>query len=370
MNITVLTSSRADYGIYLPLLKKLQADPFFNLKIFIFGTHMSVFHGLTKNQIKEDGFEISREIESLILGDSAEAISSAMGLTMLKFASVWAQEQNEVDLIFCLGDRYEMFGAVMASVPFNIPVAHIHGGETTIGAIDNIFRHALTLASKLHFATTQHHAGRIKELTGQENNIYNVGSLSLDNLNNIDFYSIGEFKTKFGVDMSIPTILVTYHPETVDLRNNLNSLNEVIAALDTLDEQILITMPNADTQGNEVRTVLLRFAARKKNVVTVESLGTKGYFSAMHYSKFLLGNSSSGIIEAASFRKYVINIGDRQKGREAGRNVIHCAAQKDNILNVIRQINELPDYDGFNIYGRGNASEKIARILKEINLQN
>ena len=154
MNIAVLTSSRADYGIYLPLLKKLQSDPFFNLKIFVFGTHMSVFHGLTKNQIKEDGFEISREIESLVLGDSAEAISSAMGLTMLKFASVWAQEQNETDLIFCLGDRYEMFGAVMACVPFNIPVAHIHGGETTIGAIDNIFRHSLSLASKLHFVTT------------------------------------------------------------------------------------------------------------------------------------------------------------------------------------------------------------------------
>jgi GDP/UDP-N,N'-diacetylbacillosamine 2-epimerase (hydrolysing) len=288
---------------------------------------------------------------------------------MLKFASVWAQEQNETDLIFCLGDRYEMFGAVMACVPFNIPVAHIHGGETTIGAIDNIFRHSLSLASKLHFVTTQHHAERIKELTGKENNIYNIGSLSLDNLNDFDFYSIAEFKAMFGVDLSIPTALVTYHPETVDLRNNLYSLNEVIAALDTLDEQILITMPNADTQGNEVRTVLLQFAARKKNVVTVESLGTKGYFSAMHYSKFLLGNSSSGIIEAASFRKYVINIGDRQKGREAGPNIIHCQAQQEQITAAIQKISALPEYDGFNIYGRGNASGEIVKVLKQIDLQ-
>ena len=369
MNVAVLTSSRADYGIYLPLLKKLRSDPFFSLKIVAFGTHLSTFHGLTKNQIREDGFEIYREIESLVLGDSAEAISSAMGLTHLKFSSFWAQEQKQVDIIFCLGDRYEMFGAVMASIPFNIPVAHIHGGETTIGAIDNIFRHSLTIASKFHFATTQHHADRIKELTGQESNIYNIGSLSLDNLNDLELYSIADFSARFGADLSIPTVLVTYHPETVDLSNNLNSLNEVIAALDSLEEQVLITMPNADTQGNDVRTILLRFADRKKNVVTVESLGTKGYFSAMYHSKFLLGNSSSGIIEAASFKKYVINIGDRQKGRECGPNIIHCHAQQEQIIAAIQKIKELPEYNGFNIYGRGNASEDVIKVLKQINLQ-
>jgi GDP/UDP-N,N'-diacetylbacillosamine 2-epimerase (hydrolysing) len=220
MNIAVLTSSRADYGIYLPLLKKLRSDPYFSLKLIVFGTHVSSFYGLTKEQIVEDGFDIYREVESLVLGDSPEAISSAMGLTLMKFSSLWAKEKSQVDLILCLGDRYEMFAAVMAAVPFNIPIAHIHGGETTTGAIDNTFRHALTLSATYHFASNQVHAGRIAQLKGEDRNIHNVGALSLDNLKEIELFTTTEFLARFGVDLTIPTVLVTYHPETVALEKN------------------------------------------------------------------------------------------------------------------------------------------------------
>jgi GDP/UDP-N,N'-diacetylbacillosamine 2-epimerase (hydrolysing) len=365
MRVALLTSSRADYGIYLPLLKKLAADPFFELKIIAFGTHLSHFHGYTLKQIQQDGFEVYKTVESLVLGDSPEAISSAIGLTQLKFASIWAEEKDKLDLIISLGDRYEMFAAVMAAIPFNIPVAHLHGGETTLGAIDNTFRHAITLASQLHFTSTETHAARVKELTGQTGKVYNVGALSLDNMQDMQLLSQEKFRKKFGIDISIPSVLVTFHPETVSFEANLQYTDELIAALKELDHQIIITMPNADTMGSAIRQKLLAFAEQDPKVKTVESFGTLGYFSCMQHCSFLIGNTSSGIIEAASFGKYVINVGDRQLGREGSANVFHCPVEKNAILEVARKIESLPAFTGENIYGAGNSATKIIAALKQ-----
>ncbi len=168
MNILVLTSSRADYGIYLPLLKRLKSDNFFNLKIVAFGTHLSQQHGYTINQINKDGFELAYKVETVLEGDSPEIIVKSMALTVDKFATLWRKEKFSIDLILCLGDRYEMFAAVSASVPFNIPVAHLHGGETTLGAIDNSFRHSITAMSKIHFASTENHAQRIENAASKK----------------------------------------------------------------------------------------------------------------------------------------------------------------------------------------------------------
>ena len=365
MRVAVLTSSRADYGIYLPLLKKLATDPAFELKIIAFGTHLSHFHGYTLKEIQQDGFEVYKTVESLVLGDSPEAIGSAIGLTQLKFASVWAAEKENLDLIFALGDRYEMFAAVMAAIPFNIPVAHIHGGETTLGAIDNTFRHAITLASQWHFTSTQTHAVRVKELTGKTEKVYNVGALSLDNMQDMQLLSKEQFQEKFGIDISMSSVLVTFHPETVSFEANLKYTDELIAALKELNYQIIITMPNADTMGAAIRQKLMAFAALNPNVKTVESFGTLGYFSCMQHCSFLIGNTSSGIIEAASFGKYVINVGDRQLGREGSANVFHCPVQKDAILAVVYKIEELPAFTGENIYGAGNSANKIIAALKQ-----
>lgn len=364
MRIAVLTSSRADYGIYLPLLKKLKKDSFFELKIIVFGTHLSEKFGNTIEQIRADGFEPAYQIETLPKGDSPEMISRAMGETVSKFSALWEKEKSNIDLILCLGDRYEMFAAVSASVPFNIPVAHLHGGETTTGAIDDAFRHSITSMASVHFTSTEKHAKRVVEIKGSDIGVHNVGALSLDNVNEMKILSTKEFKEKYNVDLDRP-VLVTFHPETINYERNKVYAKELTEALKKVEGQILITMPNADTMGNVVRNELLCFAKENKNVVTVESLGTQGYFSAIHHCLCMIGNSSSGIIEAASFGKYVVNLGKRQEGRDRGKNVIDCEINKNEIISSINKIKTFPVLDKTNIYGDGKSADRIITILKK-----
>lgn len=366
--IAILTSSRADYGIYLPLLKVLKEDPYFDLKIIAFGTHLSPFHGYTINQIFNDGFEVTWQIESMPVGDSPNAISTAMALTSLKFADFWKDHQYDFDLVFCLGDRYEMFAAVTAGIPFKIPFAHIHGGEKTLGAIDNIFRHAITLASKYHFVSCKEHGERVAELTELKDNIFDIGALSLDNLNSLTLLSKEDFLNLFGVDLKKPTILVTIHPETVTPEMNWIYVNELSETLLYLKKyQVIVTLPNADISGTIIRNRLLKLQVESDNrIFCFENLGSKGYFSAMNYCSFLLGNTSSGIIEAASFGKWVINLGDRQKGRKQSQNIYNMPFNKDRILEGVEKIENTPDYKGENIYYKGNAAHTICSVLKNI----
>lgn len=365
MRIAILTSSRADYGIYLPLLKKLQSDNFFELKIIAFGTHLSKFHGYTVKKIEQDGFEVSEKLETLILGDSETAISNAIGNTISRFAPLWERIKNQIDLVFALGDRYEMFAAVASSVPFNIKIAHLHGGETTLGAIDNKFRHAITLMSSVHFVATKQYSEKIKELTGQQAHIYTVGALSLDNLESLQLLTLSTFKEQFKIDLSIPTILSTFHPETVFVEKN-----EIYSKIlvDTFEElsneyQIVITMPNADTMGSIIRNHFLELSQRNMKVICIENFGSLGYFSCIKHCSFLLGNTSSGIIEAASLGKFVINLGDRQKGRARSRNVIDVEVDKLKILEAVKCL-ENRDYMEGNIYKVDNSSNKIIFSLK------
>ncbi len=367
MRLTLLTSSRADYGIYLPLLRQLQKDPFFEIAIIAFGTHLSSVHGYTLNQILADGFTVAHTIESLVLDDSPEAIATSMGLTTLKFAKLWAGLQDKTDLVVCLGDRFEMFAAVSASIPFNIRIAHFYGGETTLGAIDNKFRHAITQMAKYHFTATTQYADKVAQMTGSPQHIYTVGSLSLDSLQTMILLNADEFLHRYGIDMRIPTVLVTFHPETVSATQNEVYTDELINALSSIDQQIVITMPNADTMGNMVRNQLSAFAQQHpKRVYIVENFGTLGYFSCMELCSFLLGNTSSGIIEAASFGKYVINIGNRQQGRACSDNVLQVPIIASEILTAMAHISELPPFKGENIYRQTNVSEKVAGILKTL----
>lgn len=366
--IALLTSSRADYGIYRPLLKRLQQDSYFDVSIVAFGTHTSKLHGYTIQEIQQDGFEIAHHIEHIIAGDSPETIATAMGLAQIKFSHIWANLKENLNLIICLGDRYEMYAAVLASVPFQIPVAHLHGGETTLGAIDNIFRHALTLSSTYHFASTENHAQKITALLGTTQNVYNVGSLSLDNLHILDLLSLEEFEAKFRINLYLPTILFTFHPETVAYQANEQYAQTLVEVLHEtlLAYQVVITLPNADTMGNAIRQILLTFGENNPRVFVVESFGTLGYFSCMKYCSFLLGNSSSGIIEAASFGKYVLNVGKRQEGRYAGANVLHLPIEKKALLDAISTLPTLPALPAQNIYGDGKTAPKIIDILRKI----
>ena len=367
IRVGVLTSSRADFGIYLPLLKALQKEEAFHLELIVFGTHLSKFHGYTVEQIEREGFKIAKRIESLLLGDTPSAIASAYGLTALKFAEYWQENEQSFDVVFALGDRFEMAAAVAASIPFGIKIAHLHGGETTLGAIDNIYRHSISLARQLHFVAAEPFAKRLNQLLDDEKaSIYNVGSLSLENLKNIDFLSVEAFKNKWQIDLNIKTILVTVHPETVAYQKNLAYCEATIKALEQLanEFQIVITMPNADTAGMVFREAFETLAKKQQSIKIIENFGTQSYFTCMKYAKLLVGNTSSGIVEAASFQKYVLNLGDRQKDRLCGENVIHVPFNHDLIVkNTLEYATK--EYNGENIYFKSNPSEIIIQILKK-----
>ena len=366
MRVGILTSSRADFGIYRPLLKQLLANSNFDLKIIAFGTHLSIFHGNTIDEILKEGFEVNYTVDSLLVSDTNESISSTIGLTIIKFSSFWEYNHSQFDIVFCLGDRFEMLAAVISGVPFGIKFAHIHGGEKTLGAIDNVFRHTITHSSFIHFASTEVYKNRIVQILDEPKRVYNTGALSLENINLIQLLSVDEFKLKWKIDLSKPTILFTFHPETVNSEKNNFYIKEIIDTVLSLNKfQFLITMPNADTYGNRIRMQFESKFQSCKNIYLVENLGTQSYFTAMKYSKILLGNTSSGIIEAASFNKHVINIGNRQAGRAVSSNIINIEIKKESIIDAVNKTISLGDYKGSNIYYNENktASSIIIQAL-------
>lgn len=365
MRVTVLTSSRADYSIYFPLLKNLKSDSFFDLKIIAFGTHLSDIYGYTINKIKEDGFVVIGAKDTMPDGDLPIDISNSIGKCIKVFAEIW--EKDDSDLIIVLGDRYEMFAACTASIPFGKTIAHIHGGEITLGAIDDVFRHAITLMSTYHFVTTDTYKNKVIDLIGNSENVFNVGALSIDNLAELELLDLNAFKEKFAIDLSIPSILITFHPETVDFERNETFCYELINALDeTKDYQFVITMPNADTMGARIREMLLEFVSRNNSAIAVESFGTIGYLSCMKHCSFMLGNTSSGFVEASFFPKFVINIGNRQDGRIITENIRNCKIEKNAIRGLINEFPKITLPDNISVYGDGNTSNRILSIIKNI----
>ena len=365
MKTGILTSSRADYGIYLPLLKKLKADDFFQLEIIAFGTHLSKTHGYTLNNIKSDGYATIHEITSLENDDSQKGISISYGNTVLKFADFW--QENNFDLVFCLGDRFEMSAAVQASIPYGVKLAHIHGGETTLGAIDNVYRHQISLASKLHFVSTINYKNKVEALTGTSANIYDVGALSLDSISDFQRINKMSFLESFHIKNEAYA-LVTFHPETIDVESNKVYVKHMIEALTALSEtlNIVITMPNADTLGSIYRKQLHHLKLKiPHKIVLVENFGKSNYFSAMYYAKIMIGNTSSGIIEAATFKKYVVNVGSRQKGRDHGENVFNVDFDSAEIVRKTKQLLNLPNYCEGNMYYKAATSDSIIQTLKQ-----
>jgi GDP/UDP-N,N'-diacetylbacillosamine 2-epimerase (hydrolysing) len=364
IKVGVLTSSRADYGIYQPLLRQLHADPFFEIEVIAFGTHLIEKYGRTVDAIYQDGFNILEVANTMSQGDSPADISLAMAATMKAFSDFF--KRHNYQLLFALGDRYEMFSAVAASVPFNIPIAHIHGGETTLGAIDNAFRHSITCLSKLHFTSTEIYRKRVVEITGNSGYVYNVGALSIDNLKQLRLPEVSEFKEKYDIDLSKPTILFTFHPETVAYEKNKTYIFEVVNALKKLSHyQIIVTMPNADTMGLMIRDELIKAAAEMPNIIIVETFGSTGYLSAMKHCSFMLGNTSSGFVEAAYFSKPVINLGERQRGRIITPNIFTIPIKTDAIIEAVKCTEKLNRIEVKPLYGNGDTAARIVEILKD-----
>ncbi len=364
IKIGILTSTRADFGIYQPLLEKLFFDQFFESELIVFGTHLSKNHGYTIDEIRNAKFPIKHQLGTLPKGDTAHDISKTMAHVQDIFADFW--KKNKFDLVFALGDRYEMFAAVVASSPFNVKIAHIHAGETTLGAIDNAYRHSISLMSEYLFVSTEEYKKRAIEITQKPNNVFDVGALSIENLENVKLFTKEEFLRQFHIDLNKPTILSTFHPETVEFERNKKYINELLSSFDILakDYQIVITMPNADTKGLMIRKEIEDFAKNNKRIILVESFGMKGYLSCMKHAAFLIGNTSSGFVEAAFFPKWVINIGDRQKGRIITKNIFSTPANKQKILEKVKLIENKKVPNNCNIYGKGDTSSKIINILK------
>lgn len=370
MRVLLITTSRADYGIYASLLRALAGDPDTELGLVVGGTHLSREHGYTVEAIERDGYEIVARVPTVPNEDSAAGVAAMIGEATTSFAEVWNRERYNTDWVIALGDRYEMFSAVAATVPFNLPVVHLHGGETSLGAIDDKFRHAITAMSSLHFTSTEVYADRVRNIIGKNEGVFHVGAPALDGLEEMKLYTVAELQEIFGTDFSKPTILVTFHPETVAVEKNESYAQDLCEALDTLASkyQIMITLPNADTLGSLLRNRFTDLAKNNPAVTTIESFGKKGYFSAMLHCAFLLGNTSSGLIEAPSFHKYALNLGARQEGRMRSGNVFDVVPQRDAILAAVAAVEAKGyAYTGNNIYrGSATAADIILEKMKQL----
>lgn len=366
IKIGILTSSRADYGIYQPLLKKMAANQNIDLHILAFGMHLQSKFGLTIKEIVKDNFGTTHKIEGMPVGDSLLDIATGYGKVVEAFAQFWSA--HKFDVILALGDRFEMSAAVQASIPFEVKIAHLHGGETTLGATDNIYRHQITLASDIHFVAADAFKARVAQLKDSEENIYNVGALSLDGLEKLALPTWEDVREKFNIPNK-PFVLVTVHPETISSANNKQFAAEMKHAFAQLckDIHLVITMTNADAMGSFYREEILNVKEENPNQITlVESFGKLNYFAAMVACQYMLGNTSSGIIEAASFKKYVVNIGDRQKGRLQSNNLLNVPFEAKEILEASKLALEKGEYQGNNRYSKQNSANQIIQVLENV----
>ncbi|MDB4124765.1 UDP-N-acetylglucosamine 2-epimerase [Schleiferiaceae bacterium] len=365
MKIGVLTSSRADYGIYLPLLDKLKFDQRFQLEIIAFGMHLQNSQGNTIGQVIEDGYQVVHKVGEMPESDGVIDISKGYGNMVVSFAEFWSQ--NKFDIVFALGDRWEMSAAVQASIPFEVKIGHIHGGETTLGATDNIYRHQITLASTYHFTAAEVFSERVISILGSSANVHTVGSISLENIDKLNLPSWDSVKEWLDIPFD-NFILVTFHPESVGASMNKYYASVISEVLKTLvkEHNILVTKANSDAMGSLFNDCFQELQKEyPKKIKLVSALGKLNYFKAMDTCDFMLGNTSSGIIEAASFGKYVINVGDRQKGRLRNENVKDVQFESDVILMATKHVAERKHYCGENKYIRIATSNRIIKIIAQ-----
>lgn len=371
--ICVVTGTRAEYGLLYWLMKGIQGDNGLELQIIATGAHLSPEFGLTYTEIEKD-FTIDKKIEILLSGDSPIAISKSMGLAQISFAESF--DELKPDIVVVLGDRYEIFGVASTATVARIPLVHIHGGETTEGAFDEAFRHSITKMSHLHFTAAEEYRQRVIQLGEDPSRVFNVGAIGIDNIKNISLLSKENFENSIGFKLNKKNILVTFHPVTLENSTATAQFGELLSAIDEMEDMnIIFTKANADTDGRIINKMCDEYVAKNSHkAVVFASLGQLRYLSALQYVDAVVGNSSSGLIEAPSFKIGTINIGDRQKGRIRASSVIDCEPRQDSIGSAFVKLYS----DEFqtslksvqNPYGDGMVSQKIIEVLKKVELSN
>jgi GDP/UDP-N,N'-diacetylbacillosamine 2-epimerase (hydrolysing) len=364
--VGVVTVARSDYGIYFPVLRLLQGDDQVDLRLVAAAAHLDPKYGNTIQEIERDGFPIAARVPMAMRGDSREDVAAAIGAGVQEFAVAYSDIQP--DILLLLGDRYEMFAAAIAALFSKIPIAHIHGGELTFGAIDDAIRHSITKLSHIHFAATSEYARRIRQLGEESWRIHVTGSPVIDSILSLESIPQAELEAEIGLDLS-RTLLITYHPVTLE-ENDREHVSNLLIALEESGHCLLFTYPNADSCSSEIIRCVEQFVDKTPTARLISNLGHRKYHNVQKYVAAMVGNSSSGIIEAASFHLPVVNIGTRQAGRVRSANVIDVDYSKEGIERGIeiavssdfrRSIAEVQ-----NPYGNGSAVEKIVSVLKSV----
>ena len=368
--IGVVTTSRADYGIYRPLLESIRSDRELHLRLLVSGMHLSPEYGRTVSEIEADGFEIADRVEVLLSSDTPEAISKSMGLALIGFAQVFARWCP--DILLVSGDRFEMFAAALAAVAFKVPMAHLGGGDLTEGAIDDVLRHSLTKLSHLHFTDTAEAARRVIQMGEEPWRVIVSGEPSLDNLRTVRRLTKEQLEANYPFCVSQPFLLVTYHPVTLQYELAGWQIDQLLSALQECSMPVIITMPNADTANRSIRDKIQSFVAKNSSAWLADNLGTEAYFSVMALAAAIVGNSSSGVVEAASFKLPAVNVGIRQAGRVRAKNVIDVGNTSGEIIAGIKQATD-PNFRDLlrelvNPYGTGCAVPHIVAKLKEVKI--
>ena len=369
--ICVVTSTRAEYGLLYWLLKEIEADSELKLQLIVTGMHLSPEFGLTYKEIEKE-FKIDKKIEILSSSHTSLDICAEMARVYEKFAPALAELKP--DILVLLGDRYEIFGVAGVASIMQIPIAHIHGGETTQGAFDEAFRHSITKMSHIHFAATNEYANRIIQLGEEPTRVFNVGGPGIENIKKLNLLNKDEFEKSINFKLAKKNILITFHPATLENSSAREQFNELLKALDELDDtNFIFTKANSDTDGDVINKMIDEYVSENsQKAVAFASLGQLRYLSAIKFVDIVLGNSSSGLLEVPSFKKATINIGDRQKGRARASSVIDVRPVKEEILAAIKRAYskefEQTLKDAINPYDGGNPSKKMVKILKEIKL--
>jgi GDP/UDP-N,N'-diacetylbacillosamine 2-epimerase (hydrolysing) len=370
--ICVVTGTRAEYGIMFWLLKFLEEDKDFQLQLIVTGMHLSPEFGLTYKEIEKAGFRIDKKIEMLLSSDSEVGIAKSMGLAQISFSE--AYEELNPDLIIVLGDRFEIFSAVATATISKIPVAHLHGGEASEGAFDESIRHSISKMSHLHFTATEAYRKRVIQMGEHPSRVFNVGSPGLDNIYKLDLLNKEDFEKSINFKLNQRNVLITFHPVTLEKNTSRIQFEALLESISTLENtHFIFTKSNSDTNGRVINQLIDKYVSKNpEKSIAFASLGQLRYLSALKHVDLVLGNSSSGLIEAPSFKVATIDIGDRQKGRIKAKSVVSCNPDKTSISNAMQKVfsNEfqIKLQKVNNPYGEGGASERIIYTLRDFDL--